>query len=230
MRKLVLLAVLAIVVLPVPAQATEVTQFTWDRTGAEHLPCAGSVQWLLSPGDGIDTATVGINDDDGEADGHSWGMLKDWETNEWYVTTTEPVSPTDEVLGVFIGVGSPSLTLVDCAPGEAAPIPTTNPEPTPPTESSPPPALVTWNISFMVTTPVRTNVVVRSRVTCSNATDEVIVKRRLQAKTPIVKHLPASLEGATSCRIRVVAFDIKPWHGPHGDGQHPTVTTWVTHT
>jgi len=172
-------------------------------------------------------ATVGINDADGVDDGHAWTMLRDWQTETFYITTTEPVAPTDEVLLAYTGEAAapPVLSLVDCA--EAVVIPPVEPPPTTGGSApSPPPVTTTWDIGFTVTTIKRTNVVVRSRLSCSNGVETKIVKRRLQSHAPLTRHLPATLDDATECNIRVVAYDIKPHVRPH-NWPAPVVETWV---
>jgi hypothetical protein len=225
MKKILLVAVL-LVGTAVPAKAADVTQFEWDRTGAEHLPCAGSVDWLLSPGDGIENATVGINDDDGIPDGHAWTMLKN-DTGEFYITTTEPVVASDEVLVAFVGTGAPSLSLVGCESlevvSEPSPLPTTNPQPTPPTESSPVPTLTSWSIGFKITTIRPTNVLAKYRIVC----DGVLMRGKVRAMTPLSRTFDG-FEGSTTCHIRVRAYDIPPHVRPH-NWPAPVVTTFVSH-
>lgn len=222
-----LLAVCLVLALPVPAHATDVTQFSWDRTGAENLPCAGSVDWLLSPGDGIDNATVGINDADGIPDGHAWTMQKDWNTGDFYIQTTEPVATTDEVLVAYVGTASPpELTLSDCTPSEVVPPvvpPTEQPVPTPA------PTIINWSIGFQVTTIRRTNVLAVYRLVCSDGTVSVPVKHRVRGMTPLVRNLAPTIQDATSCHLHVIAWDIPPHVRPHS-WPAPVVTTWVNPT
>jgi hypothetical protein len=227
--KALLLATALVLVTGLAAKADPVTQFTWDGAGAANLPCASDAHWLLSPGAGIDNATVGINDADGVDNGHAWTMLKNWDDSTWYITTTEPIATTDEVLLAYLGTAevTPTLTLTDCTPAEVVIPPdggggTEPPAPTPPTQSQ-----VTWDIGFRVTTGHRTNVVAKYRLRCSNGTDTAVVKGRVKGKTPLVRHLTPSLADATSCHLRVVARDVKPWTNPQ-HGQRPVVTKWVT--
>jgi hypothetical protein len=224
----VALAVLFVLGAASPAHAEEVTQFAWDRTGAEALPCSGDVHWhLVAPG--ITTATVGINDDDGVADGHGWVMLADG--SDWSITSTEPVATTDEVLVAYLGTATstPALELVGCAGAPPPSVPPTVPTTTEPAPTTLPPApssQVHWEIGFTVHTIRRTNVAVRYRVRCSNAIAVVVEKQRIVAKTPLVRHLPPTLVDATSCSIRVVAWDIPPHVRPH-NWPAPVVETWA---
>lgn len=228
--KALLLAVALVLVTGLAAKADPVTQFEWDRTGAELLPCASDALWVLSPGEGIDNATIGINDDDGEADGHAWGMLKNWDDLTWYITTTEPIATTDEVLVAYLGTAevAPTLTLTGCVGAETPPTgggggggSTEPPAPAPPTQT------ISWDIGFQIATGHLTNVVAKYRLTCSNGTDTLIVKGRVKGKTPLVRSLNPTLADATSCHLRVVAKDVRPWVNLH-HAQRPIVTTWVT--
>lgn len=226
--KALLLAVALILVMGTTAKAdVVVTQFEWDRTGAEALPCAGDARWTLAPGTGVIDATVGINDADGVADGHAWTMLKDWETETFYITTTDPVAPTDEVLLAYTGEATapPVLALDGCTPAEVIPPTgggggsTTPPAPTPTQQT-------TWDIGFKVTTIRPTNVLAKWRLVCSDGQITVAAKGKVRARTPLVRHLAPSIEGATSCHLRVRAYDIKPHVRPH-NWPAPKVTTWV---
>ncbi len=231
MRKLLVLATIGLCLTPVTARAAEVTQVEWSRTGAEHLPCVSDVLWTLSPGHGIDNATVGINDADGVDDGHAWTMLQDWQTESWYITSTEPVNPTDEVLLAYVGTATetPVLALSDCVEAAAPlPVPTTGSVPTPAPEPQGP-VLAGWDIGYRVTTIHWTNVLVRSRVSCSNGSETRWVKRSIRTHAPFTNYLKATLDDATECHLRVVAWDIKPHVRPH-NWPAPVVETWVNQT
>jgi hypothetical protein len=221
--KLFLIVALLVFGTVIPAHATEVTQFTWDRTGAEHLPCQGDAEWVLA-GEGITNATVGINDNDGEPDGHAWAML--WDGSSWGITSTEPVAADDEVLVAYLGVSeAPRLSLVDCESGPvSSPLPTTNSEPTSPPESPTTPALTSWSIGFKVTTIRRTNVLAKWRIVC----DGVLTRGKVRGMTPLSRTF-TGFEGATTCHITVRAYDIKPHVRPH-NWPAPVVTTWVNHS
>jgi hypothetical protein len=228
--KALLLASALVLVTGLAARADAVTQFEWTRTGAENLPCASDVRWVLSPGHGIENATVGINDNDGEADGHAWTMVQAWDTEEsWYITSTEPVALDDEVLLAYTGTADPApdLTLESCVGAEVPPPTggggsTEPPAPTPPTQSQ-----VTWDIGFKITTGHRTNVVAKYRLRCSDGTDTVIQRGRVKGQTPLIHSLNPTLTDATSCHLRVVASDVRPWNNPQ-HSQRPVVTKWVT--
>ncbi len=86
--------------------------------------------------------------------------------------------------------------------------------------------LLSFNMGFTVTTPHPTNVVVRTRVTCSVGEGSHTVRHQFTARTPIRRTVPQSLPGATKCFLRVVAWDIHPWWGENGTT--PVVHAWVT--
>jgi len=229
MKALLLAAGLVLITGTAARADVVVTQFEWDRTGAEALPCEGSVQWTLAPGTGVVDATVGINDADGVDDGHAWTMLRDWQTETFYITTTEPVAPTDEVLLAYTGEAAapPTLSLIGCTQPVVEPPPTGGGgTETPPTQT-PPPVTTTWDIGFRVTTIRRTNVLAKWRLVCSSGGIAVPVKGKVRARTPLVRHLAPTIEGAESCHLRVRAYDIPPHVRPH-NWPAPVVTTWVT--
>lgn len=243
--KALLLAAGLVLITGTAARADVVTQVAWDRTGAEALPCEGSVQWTLAPGHGITAATVGINDDDGINDGHAWTMQQAADES-WHITSTEPVGVTDVVLVAYLGnaTAPPVLSLVDCTPVVVVPPPvdpppvdpppvdpppsggTTPPTQTPPTQT-PPPVTTTWDIGFRVTTISRTNVLAKWRLVCSSGGIAVPATGRVRARTPLVRHLAPTIDGATSCHLRVRAYDIPPHVRPH-NWPAPVVRTWVT--
>ncbi len=217
-----LLAVCLVLALPVPAHASDIQQFTWDRTGAENLPCAGSVDWVLS-GDGIDNASVEINDADGIDDGHAWVMLQG--DGSWYIQSTEPVAVSDEVTVAYTGTASaPELTLTGCDPAPVA-VPSPSEPPGSPQEI-PPTSTITWSIGFKVTTIRRTNVLAVYRLVCSDGTVSVPVKHRVRGMTPLVRNLAPTIQDATSCHLHVIAWDTPPHVRPHS-WPAPVVTTWV---
>jgi hypothetical protein len=84
----------------------------------------------------------------------------------------------------------------------------------------------TWDIGFRVTTIHPTNVLVKWRLVCSNGGIALPKTGRVRATTPLVRHLAPTLEGATSCHLRVRAWDIPPHVQPH-DWPAPVVQTWV---
>jgi hypothetical protein len=89
-------------------------------------------------------------------------------------------------------------------------------------------ARVPFDIGFTVRTAHATNVVVRWKVRCSTDHWQTFAQDsgQFEAITPVVQTVPQTLDDATSCHIRVVAWDVKPWHATH-HGQRPVVTTWV---
>lgn len=89
--------------------------------------------------------------------------------------------------------------------------------------------LLAFTMGFTVTTAHPTNVVVRYKTACSVGEGTTHHEtHQFEAVTPIRRTVSETLPGATSCHIRVVAWDVKPWAGPHGNGAVPVVTSWVS--
>lgn len=80
-----------------------------------------------------------------------------------------------------------------------------------------------FDIGFRVTTVHPTNVVVRYRVSCNG----VVESHRIQARTPLVRHVSQTVPDATECHIDVRAWDIKPHAVPPPDYVPPEVKVWV---
>ncbi len=89
-------------------------------------------------------------------------------------------------------------------------------------------ATTRFQIGFTVRTDQPTNVVVRWKVRCSADHWQTFAEDRgqFEARTPIDQTVPQTLDDATFCRVRVVAWDVPPWADPH-QGQRPVVRTWV---
>lgn len=84
----------------------------------------------------------------------------------------------------------------------------------------------TFQIGFHVETTHPTNVVAGYRLTCSNATTTKTTAERFEAVTPFTSTIAQNLAHPTRCSLRVVAWDVPPWHA-HYHGQRPVVTSWV---
>ncbi len=80
-------------------------------------------------------------------------------------------------------------------------------------------------MGFTVTTAHPTNVVVRYKTACTVGEGTIHHTRQFEAVTPITRTVQGT-PGATSCHIRVVAWDKPPWHA-HYHGQRPVVSAWV---
>jgi hypothetical protein len=78
-----------------------------------------------------------------------------------------------------------------------------------------------------VTTVRPTNVLAKYRIVCVYGGVAVPTRGRLRAMTPLSRTFDG-FEGADSCRIRVVSWDVKPHVRPH-NWPAPVVTTFVTH-
>jgi len=88
----------------------------------------------------------------------------------------------------------------------------------------------TFTFKFHVETRKPSNVVVRYKLTCSNSTTSRTTAERFEEKTPFTSTVAQNLLDPIRCDIRVVAWDIQPWVGPHGNGDTPVVTSWVIRT
>ena len=85
--------------------------------------------------------------------------------------------------------------------------------------------LLAFTMGFTIQTAHPTNVVVRYKTACVVSEGTIHTTRQFEAVTPIRRQW-TSTPGATSCKLRVVAWDRGPWFDPH-HGQTPVVNTWV---
>jgi hypothetical protein len=137
MKRLAVLAFAVTIPLSIAGAASASTTITWvagKDPGSTNLPCLEGAHWILSPAQGITSATLTF-------DGHTYDMVQSGD-GSFFVDTPGPVEDGDVVTVTFQGDNDNAfLKLSHCTTvGSPSPSPSESESPSPSESESPSPS------------------------------------------------------------------------------------------